>query len=84
MKPEDITKRLHMHLMKVSDDTFKMFLENNVPEKVAFLSLCMSLARMTLGIGKDVETVSTFVRAYYKACVQVKERKQAAKSKVLN
>ncbi len=85
MNPVDITEKLHVRLMQVSDDVINLFMEKKVSEKVAFLALCMSLARMTLVINKDTEVANTFVKVYRKACERNQERKAAEKdSKLLN
>lgn len=84
MNPSDVSKQLHERLKETSDDIFKLLMEKNVPEKVAFLALCMTLSRLAVALEKDPEVIHNFVTVYFKACQRIQERKYAEKKGLLN
>lgn len=72
-------------LLEESDKVLKFFMSQNVSEKVAFLALCMTLARLTAVMNVDPGVVSELVKSYYDACKQAEVAKIAKKNaKLMN
>ena len=81
---DKITEEMHRELMQTSDDIFDLFIGLNVSSHIAFLALCMTVARMALTADIDVANITTLLTAYKNAAGAAQLRNRAAKNGIAN